>query len=247
LSSHFIKPSADRIKTLESHILLLLELFDDSWVWLPAFNYQFPVSKNFDLNMDKCELGPLPEYFRINYAEWRTLDPIFSATGLGVHPGPLKPQKEMEAFGNDSIFSKLYEKKGLLFFYGVGFSVATIIHHVESLVNPLYRYDKFFDGTIIINRQKHKVRYKYHVRPNSIYFDYCWDNISNDLENLSILVCNESKTATLVLVEPMVDYLKTRVLEDPYYLLDEKTKKWVIPRVEAIGRRFQIDDFEDSE
>ena len=60
-------------------------------------------------------------------------------------------------------------------------------------------------------------------------------------------MCNESRTATLVLVKPMVDYLRTRGLEDPYYLLDEKTKKWVMPRVEAMGRRFQINDFEDSE
>ena len=86
--------------------------------------------------------------------------------------------------------------------------------------------------------------YKYHVRPKDLHLDYCWDFIYSDLKNSALLKTNQNNTATIVKVEPMIDYLKSKIEDDPYYLLDNKSKQWVIPKIEKLGRRFIIEDFE---
>ena len=39
-------------------------------------------------------------------------------------------------------------------------------------------------------------------------------------------------------------YWLERLNKDPYYLLDETSKEWVIPKIEELGRQFKITDFE---
>jgi len=42
----------------------------------------------------------------------------------------------------------------------------------------------------------------------------------------------------------LVSFWVQRLREDPFYLLDTETLNWVQPKVETLGRRFELGDFE---
>ena len=82
----FIKRSADRQQVINNHISYLEYLLSGRNIWFPTFNYQFPKTKIFNPATSVCEIGPLPEFFRQHKAQWRTIDPIFSACGTFSFP-----------------------------------------------------------------------------------------------------------------------------------------------------------------
>ena len=243
-ASVFVKPTLKRETTLEKHMLFLQSLLGERMIWFPSFNYQFLKIKVFNPQKAICELGPLPEYFRSKLATWRTIEPVFSASGIGQNPCRNIAPRIVRAFDEESIFGKLVYQNGLLLFYGVGFSVATIIHYVESIVEPLYRYDKKFNGTIVTRGRVDQITYIYHVRPKGFHLDYGWNRLLTDLIELDIAKTTKNCFATVVRARDLTDFWVDRLEEDPYYLLDEASRMWVIPKVEKVGRRFEIADFE---
>ena len=245
-ASLFVKPTINRETTLVKHLQFLGNLFEDRKLWFPCFNYQFPKTRIYDVKNSICELGPLPEYYRCNVATWRTIDPIFSACGVDENPCDEIPHKEMNAFDEASIFAKLVKQNGIVFFYGASFSSATIIHHIEYIIKPLYRYNKVFSGMIIAGNVKHSIKYNYHVRPFGFHLDYAWDRLLTDLQKEGIAKSINNKLSTSIPATTLKKYWLERLNKDPFYLLDETSKEWVIPKVEKLGRRFKISDFEQT-
>ena len=45
-------------------------------------------------------------------------------------------------------------------------------------------------------------------------------------------------------IKKVSDYWINKINHDPFYFLDEKSKKWVIPEIEKLGRGFEMNDFE---
>ena len=48
----------------------------------------------------------------------------------------------------------------------------------------------------------------------------------------------------LIKARPLTFFLKEKISEDPLYLLDQKSRSWIEPYFEKVGRRFLQDDFE---
>lgn len=243
-SSLFIKPSMNRETVINDQLNFLDDILAGGDLWFPAFNYQFPNTKTFNVKTSICEVGPLPEYFRQYKAQWRTFDPIFSASGTGKNPYSSVPRDKIIAFDNSSVFAHLVKKKGSILFYGAEFSSATILHYAEQIVTPLYRYDKTFNGTIIIDNHQYLVDYTYHVRPWGYNLDYAWDKLLKDLQAEGIAHSLNSNIATIISSDALVAYWLEQLNKDPFYLLNEQSKKWVIPKIDQLGRRFQLEDFE---
>jgi len=243
-SSLFIKPSMNRETVINNQLNFLGTILEGRDLWFPAFNYQFPNTKTFNVKTSICEVGPLPEYFRQHKAQWRTLDPIFSASGTGENPFLSVPRDKIVAFDNNSAFAHLVKNKGSLLFYGAGFTSATILHYAEQIVTPLYRYDKTFNGTIIIDCHQYSVDYTYHVRPFGCNLDYAWDKLLKDLQTEGIAYSLKNNIATIISSDALVTYWLEQLNEDPFYFLNEQSKKWVIPKIDQLGRRFQLEDFE---
>ena len=45
-------------------------------------------------------------------------------------------------------------------------------------------------------------------------------------------------------VKEVSDYWINKLNNDPFYFVDEESKKWVIPKIEKLGRGFVLEDFE---
>ena len=213
---------------------------------LPTFNYDFPRSRKFDVRESESQLGPLPERFRVSAAEWRTPIPIFSAAGTGPDPA-LTWGAETDPFGEESIFANLVNSDGVVLYYGETFHYNTLVHYSERVAGgPVYRYDKLFPGTVVYEDGTRKEgSLNYHVRPMGTGLDYDWTRLLS--EAIDAGVCRRMDEHPEILAasaRALSDLWIDNMKEDPFALLDDTTRKWAEPKVQELGRRFNIDDFE---
>jgi len=236
----------DRNAFLDAHASLLTEAAGIHALWMPTFNYDFPVTGVFDVTRSESQLGPIPERFRTGAAEWRTAIPMFSVSGTGSSPesewGP-----DTDPFGDDSAFAKLVRQDGVVLYYGRTFHYNTIVHYAERLAGgPVYRYDKIFPGEVVLADGKAvSGSLRYHVRPLGTGLDYDWPRLLD--EAVAAGICRRLDHLPEVLAASarrLCDLWVCRMRPDPFALLDETSRQWAEPAIAKLGRGFVISDFE---
>jgi aminoglycoside N3'-acetyltransferase len=203
----------------------------------------------FDVTNDPAQLGPIPEHFRVRCSKWRTDIPIFSLSGIGSAPSA-EFGDHTDPFGDDSAFAELVRGGGVILYYGNTFHFNTIVHHAERVAGgPPYRYDKIFPG--IVRRADGSERngsLKYHVRPLGSGLDYDWTAIlDRAVAAGATRRLADSPEILAASGRVLVDFLVEEMRADPLALLDAKSRKWVAPALDELGRRFTISDFESPE
>lgn len=239
----------DRVAYLDAHLSVLLDAAGDRQLFVPAFNYDFPRTGVFDVTESASQLGPLPERFRVTRADWRTPVPIFSAAGTGADPGIVWGD-ETDPFGDASLFAQLVSGDGVILYYGDTFHYNTIVHYAERLSGgPVYRYDKLFPGKVIMpDGRGVDGSLRYHVRPLGSGLEYDWRRLL--VQAIDAGICRRLEGYPEILAASagqLCDLWGAAMSRDPFALLDERTRKWVEPAVDEIGRRFVISDFEGPE
>ena len=231
---------------LKDHLAKLKDLTKESDVFFPAFNYSFLNNKKYDISLDKSEVGMLSEYYRCKISQWRSKVPVFSFTSKKKIFLP--KMQIIDPFDQDSIFSYFYRNNSGMIHYGSSLRTTTIIHYVERIFRDLkYRYDKYFIGKIYDNKIFiEDIKLKYHVRPMGSNFDYDWINIENDLIDEGILnIYKNGRTRIMFFsIKDLVDYWFYKLNLNSLYFLDKTTLQWVEPKLELLGRAFDISDFE---
>ncbi len=246
-----VSRTTNRAELLLSHLERIRAIAGGRDVWFPAFNYDFPHSRVFNVTSDHSELGPISEYFRTSGADWRTRVPMFSACGVGVPPRmAFTVPAVTRPFGPDSIFAALYASNGSILWYGAPWSAATIIHYAEAFGGaPAYRYDKAFPGEVLEAEQRWKTILQYHVRPMTRPFDYAWERLY-ELASSQGIVTHLTRARGICFwasVRPLVRSWVELMAGDPLALLDAETRGWVAPMLERLGRGFELMDFERIE
>lgn len=228
---------------LQAHYSILKSIFPETPIWMPTFNYSFPSTKEYDVNMTKSEVGVLTEYFRTKCATWRSEVPVFSFAGEGVKP-QIYEDGVIDAFGANSIFEQLVKKDALIMLYGKGFESMTFLHHCEQMAAMPYRYFKNFKGKVFFDNIEREVTLKYFVRPlNKVM--YCdVTKIEYDLGAEGLLQKTTPINTYLIKAKNLFEYLVYRMKKDPLYLLTKETQVWVEPMLQKLGRPFLITDFE---
>lgn len=214
---------------------------------VPTFNYDFCKGEVYDVVRSKSQVGVYSEYYRNNIANWRSSVPIFSFSGTGKNP-PISTDNLIDPFGNGSMFDYLYQTSGLLMHYGSSLDKTTLLHYVERKIgNLIYRYDKIFNGILVEeDRSSKQVSVVYHVRPKGKSLDYDWRRIEKNLIDEGIIVKYTKEHTSVILgkINDIVIYCESRMIEDPFYLLDDSTKRWVLFNYDKLKRPFELDDFE---
>ncbi|MGK2961689.1 MAG: AAC(3) family N-acetyltransferase [Gemmatimonadaceae bacterium] len=245
-AARLVPPVRDRSAYLDSHNALLRESAGNRPLWCPTFNYEFGKSRVYDVANSESQLGPITERFRTGAAEWRTPVPIFPVSGIGLRPeqywGP-----DTDPFGPDSMFAELIEMDGVVLYYGDTFHYNTLVHQSErSSGGPVYRYDKIFPGDVVMTDGAIVPgTLVYHVRPLGTGLDYDWARLLG--EALEAGVCRRLEGGNEVLAasaKGLHDLWVRDLRDDPLALLDAKSRNWVEPAIEELGRRFVITDFE---
>jgi aminoglycoside 3-N-acetyltransferase len=245
-AARLVPRASSRDALLDSHLALLADAVAGRPIWMPAFNYNFPRTKIFNVAMDPAQVGPIPEHFRVSASGWRTGIPIFSATGTGVAPSTVWGEG-VDPFGAESLFARIVEADGTILYYGDTFHYNTIVHYAERVAGgPPYRYDKLFRGTVITpNGAKLEGSLNYHVRPLGMGLDYDWPAIlSRAVERGTCVRLDPYPEILAARAATLTDFLVDEMKTDPLGLLDRQTRMWVEPALQQLGRRFAVDDFE---
>ncbi|MDK1285603.1 AAC(3) family N-acetyltransferase [Pseudoalteromonas umbrosa] len=121
-------------------------------VFMPCFNYDFPRTRQADLNVQKTVLGYWPEWFRNRKDVVRSGHPMFSVCGIGPDAKTIcqPEQPEFFAFGDNSTFSRLVESDCVLILQGIGLRVATVVVQIEAMLGLKYRFNKPFMGEVTL-------------------------------------------------------------------------------------------------
>jgi hypothetical protein len=145
------------------------------------------------------------------------------------------------------MFAELIARDGVILYYGDTFHYNTLVHKAERVNGgPVYRYDKTFPGTVIdADGSSLEGSLLYHVRPLGTGLDYDWPRLLD--EALDAGVCRRLDEAPEILAasaRSLHDLWVSDMRDDPCALLDARSRKWVEPAVEELGRRFVLTDFE---
>ena len=225
--------------------LIFKSIFGEQ-IWFPTFNYDFPKKKMFDIIKDKGQIGKLNN-FVLSESNWRSETPIFNF--CGYDSPPLSNDLSIfYPFRSGFEFDKMYNKNSLYLHFGSKFSNTTLIHFIEEISNKLlYRYEKCFLGKLKNKSNEIRdIKLIFNVRPLNYYFEYDWDKMYNELfenEIISKLTINSFEILMFQTI-PFVDFILSKLNEDPFYMIDSETKKWVIPKIKGLGRKFVLTDFE---
>jgi aminoglycoside 3-N-acetyltransferase len=241
-----VKPVRDRDRFLDSHIDVICHAGCERSLWAPTFNYDFPRTGVFDVQASESQLGPVPERFRETVATWRTPIPIFSIAGIGYDPQP-RWGLGTDPFGPDSIFAELVSQDGVVLYYGDTFRFNTLVHYSErAMGGPPYRYDKLFPGRVVMkDGSSVEGSLNYHVRPMNMGLEYDWARLEKEAFNAG--VCRNLDGFPEILAasaKGLNDLWMSNLAKDPFSLLDAETRSWAEPKVNELGRRFLITDFE---
>lgn len=236
-----IKTSTKKQDILSQHIQLLNFLVEKDGLMLPAFSYQFPGSRLYDLEDTPSEVGHISEFFRTNVATWRTSDPMFSVCGTGEVVDCNR--SHVSSFGEDSFFAQLVADNAHVLFYGANIQSATILHHAEFLSKISYRYWKDFNGQLVDNGCTLPMKLTSHFRPMGKHLDYHWERIEADLTEVGILK-RYNPCVSGVDARVLVDFWCQKMAEDHLYFLDDMSRNWVEPMLDSLGREFSKEDFE---
>lgn len=237
-----------RKELLSHHRDVLRSLAGGRDLWVPTFNYDFLRTGKYFPESDRSQVGPISDFIRTDFAHWRTMCPVFNFAGTGEHPvSGAVDDSVVDPFDAASAFGALVECDGSVLWYGAPFSSSTIIHYVERISGgPAYRYDKLFHGTVELNAgDTTRVTLRYHVRPWQHHLDYDWNRLWIDLIEERII--SEIDRSTGLAVAParaLTEFWTEQLMRDGLYLLDPESRSWVSDRLDQLGRRFDLRDFE---
>ena len=128
-------------------------------------------------------------------------------------------------------------------FYGTDISSCTYLHYVESKYGPPYRYDKKFNGKIILDNTSNDVSVKFHVRPLGLDFDYNWDFLFGILRENNVVV-DLGINFFGIKVRDISNIWGEVIKEAPTKILSKECANEVQNKLDTIGRRYLISDFE---
>lgn len=238
----------DRQGYLSAHIQVLDELLDGRPVWFPTFNYDFLHTQVFDVDGAPSQVGSLNEFARTSHTQWRTSTPVFNFAGTGPAPTPHTNGAVIYPFDGLSLFAQSARDNGIVLWYGAPLSSATILHHAESEAGgPAYRYDKDFQGKVVSGDATTEVILRYHVRPLDRPVEYDWARIVSDAQKHGVIrSLNRDASVYWAPARALVDFWVDQQRRDALYFLDAVSRNWIAPKLEKLGRRFEINDFEGA-
>ncbi len=127
----------------------------------PAFSYSFCKKETFDPMQTPSDVGAFGEQFRQFSQVKRSVDPLFSVSGIGPHVESLFYELPNTSFGSDCLYERLLSYPTKVCNFGLSLFYFTPIHHLERTLGVPYRFDKTFSGEIV---GRGETQWSYYVR-----------------------------------------------------------------------------------
>lgn len=119
---------------------------------VPSFSYSYRRNEIFDVKKTPSYplIGIFSEHVRKKVDSYRNLDPLFSFACIGPDKKKLINRENINCFGKNSVYEKLFRKNILVINLGISYTTGlTAFLHLEKEANVFYRRDKLFKGETI--------------------------------------------------------------------------------------------------
>ena len=139
-------------------------------IFVPTYSYSFGSKRKiFSVKNTKSKLGQFPNFFLKKKNILRSIDPMISVAGMGKDVKNILNKISHTSYGKNCVFERLLKLKNLKCCnVGLGNNWVPFMHYVDWLNKVPFRYDKYFEGTIIDkNNKKKKYVWHYPVREMS--------------------------------------------------------------------------------
>ncbi len=138
---------------------------------VPTYSYSFGAGKEqasgelpcYSVRDTPTQLGRFNEWFRVEVADERTIDPMVSVAIWGDGGNVLARNLPRTSYGHDSIFERLLSVPATILNVGLGPRWTPFIHYVDFLCDVPHRYAKQFVGNIDDGSGAETVEWTYHV------------------------------------------------------------------------------------
>jgi aminoglycoside 3-N-acetyltransferase len=133
----------------------------------PTFHFRsWSEGHYFDILETPSQLGAITEVAREREGVVRTPHPIYSFAVFGKHAGEYELCDDIEAFGENSVFSLFHKMNGLIISIGLDWNrTFSFQHYVEYRNNAHFRRIKVFSGIYVDKDRRAQVRtYTMNVR-----------------------------------------------------------------------------------
>jgi len=201
---------------------LLWAIGDTGNLLFPTLSYSYVTENNpnFDVNLTKSCVGYLPEFFRQNYSEMRSIHPTHSVAGVGKDIKSIlcDHEKDCTPCGEYSPFNKLHNLNGKIIMFGCGLLPNTTIHAIEEQIKPEYLFKDAIRYKIIDYKRVYLKTYKTH---NFSGFEQRYDRIesvtgNNGIKRIKVL---DSETYIIDSKKFWVS-VKNKMKSDPLFFVD---------------------------
>ncbi|MFC1894783.1 AAC(3) family N-acetyltransferase [Candidatus Dependentiae bacterium] len=137
---------------------------EDGTLIVPTFSYSFCRGDVFDKNKTPSVCGLFSEMVRKDDKAFRSEDANFSVAAIGKNAKFLTENVPEYSFGKGSFCDRFLKLNGK--FCNFNFDAAsTFIHYAERCLNVFYRFDKAFNGDVIVDGKK----------INKNFYHFCYD------------------------------------------------------------------------
>ncbi len=192
-------------------------------ILVPSFFYSFKQKKKFDVNKTESENGFFSEFFRTNFAEYRSNDPFFSICFLKKKHILLKEKKIdfKSSFKKKTIWNDLYNNNVTIINIGLDHLIITLIHYLEYQCKVPYR--DFFRRKGLIKKGKKVVPITYNLYGRKDLKDVGldWPKIEKFL--IAKKVIKKEKKSPINFkcfkIKSASKALKPQVINNPYFLV----------------------------
>ncbi len=188
----------------------------------PTFSYSFCNHEDYNPKTSLSLVGALSNAFLKRKESIRSLDPIFSIAAIGPRAEYFTRIEKNVCFGKGSFFGKAVKENIKIMGFGIELvPVLTWLHQVEEVNKSTYRFDKIFDGNIIVGDKVIKASQHYFVRDLAANFQMNSDDISDLLRKKKVLKSVPFGNAVMEVLEaaPAFEILSEAIIRDPDFFI----------------------------
>jgi aminoglycoside 3-N-acetyltransferase len=143
---------------------------EDGTLVVPTFSYSFCQNEVFNPESTSHKCGMFSEMVRQDSESIRSIDANFSIAAIGKKSRYFTDRSPEHSFGENCFWERFLDSNGIFVNFNFD-SGSTFVHYVEKKLNVPYRYDKAFQGTLVINGKKQQAVFYHFVydleKPNN--------------------------------------------------------------------------------
>lgn len=171
-------------EAIDAFIDLIARIVGGSTLLFPAYNFDFPRTKAFDLTLSPPQVGIVPERAWKRLSMQRTRQPMNSYFVCGPETDDVLALPCTTAWGDDGVMGWMETRNARLCTLGLPWEKSiSFVHRCEQVANVPYRYLKKFSGTLYDNNVELGLCTEvFFTRPMTYHIEEDWSPVFDRME-----------------------------------------------------------------